>query len=286
MAQKRTMIDTLKAEYPVRTLCHLLDCSPSSYYYQLAEKQTDTKLESSIESLLSERPYLGYRMIQIRLAKKAIVASERQIRHILRRLKGTRSVGRVQTTDSGHTHPRFPNAIRGLTPKHPDHVWVADITYIRYGRQFVYLAVILDAYTRAVRGWQLEEFLTCEALTLPALKMALKNGKPTYFHSDQGRQYAATDHVDLLKKYEVVVSMSDAGCPTQNGLVERFIRTLKDEHVAYSEYGSFGDMRRQVKVYLEKEYNVNRPHSALGYMTPTEFEAEYRYAEGLGVHLV
>jgi len=286
MAQKRAMIDMLKADYPVRTLCQFLDCSPSSYYYKQTEKQVDSELESAIESLLAEYPYLGYRMIQVRLAKKVIVASERQIRRLLRRLKRTRSVGRVQTTDSTHTHPRFPNAIRRLTPSYPDHVWVADITYIRYGRHFVYLAVILDAYTRAVRGWQLEEFLTCEALTLPALKMALKGGRPTYFHSDQGRQYAATDHVDLLKKHEVVVSMSDAGCPTQNGLVERFIRTLKDEHVAYSEYGSFGEMRRQVKAYLEEEYNVNRPHSALGYMTPVEFDAEYRYAKGLGVHLV
>jgi putative transposase len=93
-------------------------------------------------------------------------------------------MGRVITTDSKHSHPRFPNLIQEVTAVYPDHIWVADITYLRFGRQFMYLAVILDAYTRAVRGWHLEEVLTCEALTLPALKMALHKGTPLYFHSD------------------------------------------------------------------------------------------------------
>ena len=114
--------------------------------------------------------------------------------------------------------------------------------------------------------------------------MALQARTPTYFHSDQGRQYAARDHVDLLRAGRTIISMSDAGQPTQNGLVERFIRTIKEEHVAYAEYDSLADMRRQLKHYLEVEYNRDRPHSALNYMTPLEFEQEYHWQQAFHLH--
>ena len=279
------MIDTLKPDYAIRFLCEILDCSPSSYYYRPIAKHEDEALLEAIESLLAERPYLGYRMMRARLKQRGIVAGERAIRRILSQMGRTRSVGSViKTTDSNHAHSRYPNLIRNIDPDYPDQIWVADITYIRYGHQFVFLAVILDAFTRAVRGWHLEEFLTSNELTEPALKMALTHNSPTYFHSDQGKQYAATSHVNLLKKHQTLISMSDAGCPTQNGIVERFMRTLKEEHVAYSEYDSFKSMRQQMKLFLEVEYNQNRPHSSLGYLTPAEFEAKYHLQkEPLGV---
>ena len=280
------MIDTLKPDYPIRFLCEIMDCSPSSYYYRPIAKSEDKALLEAIEFLLAERPYLGYRMVRARLKQRGIVAGERAIRRILSQMGRTRSVGRViKTTDSNHSHPRYPNLIRNIDPDYPDQIWVGDITYIRYGHQFVYLAVILDAFTRAVRGWHLEEFLTSSELTEPALKMALTHNSPAYFHSDQGKQYAATSHVNLLKKHHTLISMSDAGCPTQNGIVERFMRTLKEEHVAYSEYDSFRSMRQQIKLFLEIEYNQNRPHSSLDYLTPAEFEAKYHLQkESLGVH--
>lgn len=278
------MIATLAADYPVRTLCHLLDCPPSSFYYQAHPSADDPQLVVEIERLLALRPYLGYRMLLARLRRDGWSVGERVIRRILRRMQRTRSAGRVVTTDSSHPHPRYPNAIRDLTAGYPDHLWVADITYLRYGLQFLYLAVILDAFTRAVRGWHLEEFLTCEALTLPALARALQARTPTYFHSDQGRQYAATAHVALLQAGQSIISMSDAGQPTQNALVERFIRTIKEEHVAYAEYDSLADMRRQLKQYLEVEYNRDRPHSALNYMTPLEFEQEYHWQQAFHLH--
>ena len=103
----------------------------------------------------------------------------------------------------------------------------------------------------------------------------MTNGFPAYFHSDQGRQYAATAHVQLLKDQDVIISMSDAGQPTQNAFIERFIKTVKYEHVYYSEYDTVADMRKQLKHYLEVEYNRDRPHSALGYLTPNQFEKEY-----------
>ncbi len=273
------MIKQLSVEYPVRYLCQLLDCPSSSYYYQPQRQEYDPELVKAIEQHLALRPYLGYRMLLARLRRDKWQISERLVRSILRQMKRTRSVGRVVTTDSRHSHPRFPNAIQSVTAVYPNHIWVGDITYLRYGRQFLYLAVILDAYTRAVRGWHLEEMLTCEALTLPALKMALQTGTPTFFHSDQGRQYAAKEHAALLQAKNTTLSMSDAGCPTQNALVERFIRTVKEEHIAYSEYDTVVDLRRQLRHYLEVEYTRDRPHSALKYMTPLEFEQEFYWRQ-------
>lgn len=273
------MIKQLSTDYPVRYLCQLLDCPPSTYYYQPQPQEDDPDLVKAIEQQLALRPYLGYRMLLVRLQRDKWQVGERPVRRILRQMKRTRSMGRVITTDSKHSHPRFPNLIEEVTAVYPNHIWVADITYLRYGRQFMYLAVILDAYTRAVRGWHLEEMLTCEALTLPALKMALQRGSPLYFHSDQGRQYAARDHVDLLQAGNAMISMSDAGCPTQNGMVERFIRTVKEEHIAYTESDTVVDLRRQLRHYLEVEYTRDRPHSALNYKTPLEFEQDYHWRQ-------
>ena len=273
------MIKQMSVEYPVRYLCELLDCPSSTYYYQPQHSEDDPELVKAIEQHLALRPYLGYRMLLARLRREKWQVGERPVRRILRQMKRTRSIGRVITTDSKHAHPRFPNLIQDVTAVCPNQIWVGDITYLRYGRQFLYLAVILDAYTRAVRGWHLEELLTCEALTLPALQMALQTGSPTFFHSDQGRQYAAKDHVALLQAGNTIISMSDAGCPTQNGLVERFIRTVKEEHIAYSEYESLVDLRRQLRHYLEVEYTRDRPHSSLNYMTPLEFEQDYYWRQ-------
>jgi transposase InsO family protein len=269
------MITQLASDYPIKLLCELLELPRSSYYYQPQATEDDPALITAVEQLLASKPFLGYRMVLAYLKRDGWQVGERPIRRILRALKGTRSAGRLITTDSSHAHPRFPNLIRGMAATHPNHIWVADITYLRYGRQYLYLAVVLDLYSRAVRGWQLEEFLTSQALSLPALHMALEKGTPDYFHSDQGRQYAARAHVELLKGQSVTISMSDAGQPTQNAVVERFIKTLKYEHVFYTEYESLSDMRSQLKHFLEIEYNRERPHSALGYLTPLEFEREY-----------
>ncbi len=274
------MIEALSTHYPVSILCKLLGLARSSYYRRPKPKADDPQLVTAVEELLAAKPFLGYRMMGVYLKQAGWSVGERAIRRILRQMKGSRSIGRVITTDSRHGHPRYPNAIQKIVATHPEHVWVADITYLRYGRQYLYLAVVLDLYTRAVRGWHLEEFLTCLALTLPALQMALQYGIPAYFHSDQGRQYAATEHVNLLQP-EVIVSMSEAGQPTQNAVVERFIRTLKYEHVHYAEYDSLADMRRQLKCFLEIEYNRERPHSALGYMTPLQFEREFYWLNRL-----
>lgn len=156
---------------------------------------------------------------------------------------------------------------------YPNQVWVADLTYIRLGMRFIYLAVILDAYTRGIRAWHLGRSMD-QKLTLTALQKALVHYPPPLIHhSDQGSPYAASDYLACLEDACIIVSMSEAGQPTQNGLVERFIRTLKEEHVAYAAYDDFDDACTPIAQWLEVEYMTERIHSALDYATPIEFES-------------
>lgn len=254
-------------------LCQWLGLARSSYYYpvQVPDK---TALISAMEQILMRWPYYGYRRMQAQLQREGWTVGERVIRRLLKQLGVTRSVGRVriQTTDSNHAHGRYPNLIRQLTAAHPDQIWCADITYLRLQWRFIYLAVIIDAYTRAVRGWSLSRHVD-QALTLSALRRALLHGRPALFHSDQGVQYAAWEHTQLLHNAGVQISMSDTGQPTQNGLVERFLRTFKEEHVDYADYQDYDDAFVQIGHWLEVEYMTERIHSSLGYLTPAEFEA-------------
>lgn len=268
------MIQTLHQQYSVTFLCNLLNVNRSSYYYQPNPLPARPEIITAVEAILMRWPFYGYRRVYHQLKREGWVAGENQVRHILKWLGVSRQVGkvRVQTTDSNHHWHRYPNLIKGVKPQRPNLIWVADLTYIRYGRDFIYLAVILDACSRAVRGWHLSEYLTCQALTRPALEMALANGTPRIFHSDQGSQYAAWHHLEPLIDRGVEISMSETGQPTQNGLVERFIGLLKQEHVAYTEYETVEDARLQLKNWLEGEYMTERIHSSLGYLTPAEFE--------------
>lgn len=270
------MIQQLKGDYSVRQVCETLDCPTSTAYYAV-KRPDESHLIAAIEQVLLRFPFYGYRKVHHQLLRRGVAVGEHVVRRLLREMGATRSVGkvRVQTTDSNHPHPRYPNRIKGLKLKQPNQVWVADITYIRLGRRFIYLAVILDAFTRAVRGWALSRTID-QQLTLDALDMALAHGKPSMFHSDQGSQYAAWLHTDRLLERGVKISMSDKGSPTQNGLVERFIRTRKEEHVDYSEYNNFDDALSQIKHWLEVVYMRERIHQALDYLTPVEFEVAAR----------
>lgn len=265
----------LAESYPVKKVCELLGCPRSSYYYEPKEK-AEAGLIAAIETVMMKWPRYGYRRIQAQLAREGVIVGERVVRRLLKGLGGSYQVGRVRvnTTDSNHQHWRYPNQIKGISVTHPDQLWVGDITYIRLGTRFIYLAVILDVYTRAVRGWALSRNIDKE-LTLDALRMALSKAQSLIFHSDQGVQYAAWEHTQMLKSASVKISMSDAGQPTQNAYVERFIRTFKEEHLDFADYDSFHDALSQIRQWLEQTYNSERIHSALGYLTPTEFEAAF-----------
>ena len=267
----------MAADYPISLLCEVLDVPRSTTYYQPQGRVDDARYREAIEQVLMQRPFYGYRRVTAQLKREGCSIGETRVRRLLKELNYTASVGRVRvtTTDSRHNHPRFPNHIKNLVVVRPNQVWVADITYIRLGRQFIYLAVVLDAFTRALRGWCLSRSLESELLTQEALKMALaQHPAPDIHHSDQGKQYAAQAYRDLLPEH-TQVSMSATGTPTDNALVERFIRTLKEEHIDYTEYTSLTDASQQLAHWLEVEYMTRRIHSALGYLTPAEFEASF-----------
>jgi len=182
---------------------------------------------------------------------------------------------RRRTTNSQHAFPRYPNLVENLEVSRPDQVWVADITYIRLRRDFVYLAVLMDVFTRSLRGWHLGRDLD-QNLTLAALERALAVAAPAIHHSDQGVQYAATAYVQRLHQLGVRLSMAAVGQAQENGYAERLIRTIKEEEVYLADYQDFADARRQMTRFLDDVYNVKRIHSALGYLTPREFEDQWR----------
>lgn len=271
--EKRAMITDLSQEYSISKLCEVLDLPRSTYYHQGQEKAGDQALRDEIEEVIARWPTYGYRRVTHQLKRKGHAVGETRVRRLLEELEHTSQVGKVRfsTTDSRHDHPRYPNLIKKLEITHVNQVWVADITYIRLGRRFIYLAVILDAYSRAIRGWHLALSLD-KQLSIKALQMALAHHPaPEYHHSDQGGQYASPKYTDLLPE-TTQISMSAVGRPMENGIVERFIRTFKEEHIDYTEYTDFADAYSQIAYWLEIEYMTERIHSALDYLTPAEFE--------------
>jgi putative transposase len=157
----------------------------------------------------------------------------------------------------------------------PDQLWVGDMTSVKLGSEFVYLAVLMDVLTRSIRGWQLARSMEVE-LTIVALKRALAKGRPEIHHSDQGVQYAAKEYTKLLEEEGIEISMAEVGEPTQNGYAERLMRTIKEEEVELSEYRNFEEAYREIGKFLDDVYTKNRIHSSLGYLTPMEFENQWR----------
>lgn len=272
------MIDQLRSEYPIKHICEVLGLARSTYYDVRSAKLGDTELLTAIEKIIAKRPFYGYRRVNHQLKREGQIVGETRVRRLLKQLEHTCSVGRAPTTtNSQHNHPRYPNLIKDLKITHLNQVWVSDITYVRFGLKFVYLAVILDAYSRGIRGWQLSRGLD-KRLTISALKQALGSyPPPEIHHSDQGGQYATPAYTDIFPA-TTQISMARSGCPTENGIAERFIRTFKEEHIDYTEYESYADAVDQVKIWMEVEYMTERIHSSLAYLTPTEFEAAQVHA--------
>ncbi len=186
----------------------------------------------------------------------------------------------VVTTDSNHTRKVYPNLAPGMLLTATDQLWRADITYIRLRDEFVFLAVILDAYSRRVISWALDRTME-DSLTLTALRMALSRRvveAGLVHHSDRGSQYASNDYTDLLKANGILVSMSRKGNPWDNAVCESFMKTLKYEEVLRNEYRDLADARASIREFLEKVYNQKRLHSALGYLPPAEFERNHKEA--------
>jgi putative transposase len=261
----------------VQTVCQVLEVPRSSFYYQsVARPEDETDLKEMISQLAAQYPTYGYRRMTVMLQRQGQRVNNKRVRRLMGEMGfiGKRKVKRCRTTNSDHTFQRYPNRVEGLVVEHPNQLWVADITYIKLGCEFVYLAVLMDVFTRSIRGWQLGRSLETH-LTLVALKRALIRGKPQMHHSDQGVQYAAKEYVQVLSEHEIEISMAEVGEPTQNGYAERLMRTIKEEEVDLSEYRNFQEAYEQIGKFLEEVYTKKRIHSSLGYLTPTEFEEKW-----------
>jgi putative transposase len=274
-----------KNGYSVRRVCDLLDLPPSSYYYQ-KKVVADQQLEADLKLVAGQYPKYGTRRLMHQLRRKPYEyqVNRKRIQRLARKFELLRPVKRrkTRTTDSQHPYPRYENLVKNLEIIYPDQVWVSDITYVRLMNGFVYLAIILDVFTRSVRGWCLSCNLD-QQLTLEALRMALGRAVPLIHHSDQGVQYAAYAYTDLLKAHEIQISMAAVGKAEENGYAERFMRTIKEEEVDLSDYQDFADARHQIGVFIQDVYMTKRIHSSLGYLTPAEFEASYWLSSSLQV---
>ena len=268
----------LTEEYPVQVVCEVLGVTRSSYYYQPVEPLDEAKLRGAIKKTAAEWPTYGYRRITKQLQRGEWVVNHKRVRRLMRLMDIQAQIKRKKrrTTNSEHGFPRYPNLVLDLEIVRPEQVWVCDITYIRLGHGFVYLAVIMDVFTRGIRGWHLGRDLD-HTLTLVALQRALaKYVAPEIHHSDQGVQYAATAYTQVLRGAQVQISMADQGKAWQNGYAERLIRTIKEEEVDLSEYLDYHDAYHQIGRFLDDVYVHKRIHSSLGYLTPAEFEAQWR----------
>jgi putative transposase len=267
----------LAKDYPIRLVCRLLDVPRSSVYYAPPPPDDEAMLKSVLLELAGEWPTYGYRRLTAMMRRLDWPVNGKRVRRWMQELQltGAPPKRRPRTTNSHHDFPRYANLIKDLEISRPDQVWVADITYIRLRREFVYLAVLMDVFTRCLRGWHLGRSLD-QGLTLAALERALVVATPHIHHSDQGVQYAATAYVERLQKLHVQLSMAAIGEPRENGYAERLMRTIKEEEVDLSEYHDFADAHRQITRFLDDVYNIKRIHSALGYLTPLEFEQQWR----------
>lgn len=269
------MIQQLTPAYPASMLCQLWGF-PRSTYYHRSRKSQEPSLRQALEHLATEWPTYGSRRLTAQLRRVGWEVNRKRIQRLMREmgLQRPKKRRKRRTTHSDHPFPRYPNLVKDLDIVHPDQVWVADITYIHLQDEFVYLAVIMDVFTRSIRGWHLARWLD-EELTLTAVHRALRDRRAVIHHSDQGLHYAATRYVNLLNQVGTQISMAEVGEATQNGYAERLIRTIKEEAVELSEYLDYHDAYQQIGRFLDDVYMRKRIHSSLGYLTPIEFESQW-----------
>lgn len=273
---------------PVERTCALLGINRTSQYRRASEtpperrardrsEESPVKLRAAIERLVLEHPGYGYRRVTRQLRREGWRVNRKRVLRVMREESLLCQVKRrwTKTTDSAHGYRTYPNRIRGVKPTAINQILVADITYIRLGQEFVYLATRMDAYSRRVVGWRLSRTLEGE-LVLGALEQALAQRElaPGWIHhSDRGVQYACGAYTARLEAAGASISMAAKGSPLENAQAERLFRTLKEEEVYLHDYETFEEAEASIGRFLEEVYNRKRLHSALGYRPPCEFEA-------------
>ena len=265
----------------------LLNVSKSGYYKWSRKScsgsdsvQAEMEIRDELQKIAIGFPRYGYRRMAIELYNRGYHVNHKKVLRLMQEdnLLCVKRHFKPLTTDSNHDYRVYPNLMKNLTIVQPDQVWASDITYIQLADEFVYLAVMLDLFTRKCIGWQLGRHIDTQ-LTLSALNQALKQRwnpglQDLIHHSDQGVQYASNLYVDCLKGHNFQISMSRKGNPYDNAFVESFIKTLKYEEVYLNEYVTFSDALRNIGRFIDDVYNKKRLHSSLGYKSPDDFERE------------
>ena len=271
---------------PVKDAARLLGVSKSGYYYWLKRNghynraARDRPILEEMHKIIHKYPGYGYRRMTLQLRKHGFIVNHKRVLRLMREngLTFKRNKWKPITTDSEHDNPVYPNLVRGLEVTGPNQVWVADFTYIQIGKEFVYLAVELDIHTRRCLGWSLSRDLDTNT-ALDALQMALYNRRNDCIsglvhHSDRGVQYTSMAFMECLRNHGIQISHCRKGNPYDNAFVESFFKTLKYEEVYLNEYEKFEDAMENIGRFIEDVYNAERMHSALGYLSPIEFEQQ------------
>ena len=272
---------SLQGKLSVERMCALTQVSRAGFYRWLGRKQPgveETAVRAAIQEVAVEhnRRY-GYRRITAELHHRGMVVNRKRVLRMMQEdnLLAIRTRKFVRTTDSQHPFEIFLNLAKRMELTAPNQLWVADLTYIRLQQEFVYMAVVLDAFSRRVVGWALNRSLR-STVAVDALQQAIEDRKPLpglVHHSDRGVQYASHDYTELLRKHGATCSMSRAGNPYDNARCESFLKTLKQEEIYCREYQDLDDLRRHSSAFIDEYYNRQRLHSALGYLSPEAFEA-------------
>jgi len=271
----------------INKVAQLLDVSRRGFYKwkncQKFENKLhidEMKIRNKIQEIAVEFPRYGYRRMSVELRNRGFIVNHKKVLTFMREdnLLCVKKKFKPVTTNSNHNLTKYPNLIKDLEITGPNQVWASDITYIQLIKEFVYLAVIIDLFTRRCIGWDLGRNLDAQ-LTLNALNNAIKtrwdeNISGLIHHSDQGVQYASNAYIECLKEHNIRISMARKGNPYDNAFVESFIKTLKYEEVYLKEYETFIEAYQNIEKFIEEVYNKKRLHSSLGYKSPDDFEKE------------
>ena len=271
---------SLQGSLTVERMCQLAQVSRAGFYRSLqqqAPSQAELELRSAIQEIfLAHKRHYGYRRVSKELRRRGMVVNRKRVQRLMQEdnLLALQKRAFVATTNSKHELEVYLNLARRLTLTGVNQLWVADITYIRLQQEFVYLAVILDAFSRKVVGWALDKTLATR-LPKAALEMAIAARQPSpglVHHSDRGFQYASAEYGQVLHRHGIVPSMSRPANPYDNATCESFMKTLKHEEIYANHYDDLDHLRSNIETFIERYYNRSRLHSALGYLSPQEFE--------------
>ena len=274
----------MQGSLSIERMCELARVSRAGFYRSLKDRvpmEESMEVRSAIQQIaLEHRRRYGYRRVTAELRRRGMLVNHKRVARVMREdnLLAMQPKQFVTTTDSNHGLEIYLNLARRMKLTAMDQLWIADITYIRLREEFVYLAVILDAFSRKVVGWKLDRTLASR-LAVDALEAAIEARSPLaglVHHSDRGIQYASAEHVAILTKHQMISSMSRPANPYDNASCESFIKTLKREEIYANEYENLEHLHDHVEEFIERYYNHKRLHSALGYCSPDEFEEQAR----------